>query len=167
MRRTKKVKLISTCTRLLVVGLLSIMLLMGNHSASRSSPAIVTSSTPKVQKYVFMNIESPQPPEVRTKIRSQFFERLGNGGFSDLDVVIEERAWLDSQRCKPGDDCDLITIDLESRKLKIRCTTRKEFFYYPDKPYQCPYSPDRCILSLPYHLPAELRLHDGIHQAKK
>jgi hypothetical protein len=155
--------------RLLLFGLLAALLLSQTGRRAADGAAAATAAPPQSkvrQKYVIQNIVSNDNSNGNLKrLKAQFLDEVENQ-FSELDVEIENRDWLDTEKCKAGQHCDLVTIDVDKRQLLIRCTERRGILPLPVPPAPCPNGKDRCMLPLSKQLPQKLWSHDEIHRNK-
>ena len=154
--------------RLLILGLLSTTLLSlpSRRAPAAVTPGAATRPAPR-QKYVILNIVSKDKSSGNlTRLKSDFLDAIEKQ-HPDLDVEVEDRDWLATERCKARQNCDLITIDVDNRQLLIRCTEKKGVLSIPVPPAPCPNSKERCMIPLPKQLPQKLWAHDEIHRNKK
>jgi|SRR6185369_11316840 len=166
MQLTTKRKWVTFSMRLLILGLLSTTVLSLPSRRTSGAPAALVAPTPPRQKYVIQNILSKDNSSGNlTRLKSQFLDAIENQ-YRDLDVEIENRDWLSTEKCKAGQNCDLITIDVDKRQLLIRCTANRGVISVPVPPTPCPNSRDRCMIPLPKQLPQKLWAHDEIHRNK-
>jgi hypothetical protein len=165
-----KRKWITPSIRLLILGLLATALLSLPSRPARQATAAAANPSPPAprQKYVIQNILSNDNSTGNlARLRSDFLDAIENQ-YPDLDVEIENRDWLATEKCKAGQNCDLITIDVDRRQLLIRCTEkRKGLISIPVPPAPCPNSRERCMIPLAKQLPKKLWAHDEIHRNKK
>ncbi len=112
-------KLITAGTRLLVVGFVAGLLLCftagsaedGSEATAKAAPA------PIRQKYVVQNIVSDGTIGANlSRLKTQFLLEMGNQYGDVLDVEPENREWLETEKCKTGQSCDLVTIDVDNEK---------------------------------------------------
>jgi hypothetical protein len=151
-----------------MIGLLAVLLLSltGRRRAPNGGAATAAAPPPARQKYFIQNIVIQGTPSADLSLlRSKFLHEI-ESRFGELAVEIENRTWLDTEKCKPGQNCDLITIDVDNRQLLLRCTERRGVWSLPERRSKCPSSRDRCMWNLPEQLPDTLWTHDEIHRIK-
>jgi hypothetical protein len=165
MQITTTPRLLTFGMRMLIVGLLAALLLGSiGHRVAHNSIATAAQDTPIRQKYFIQNSVSkasyPADYSLKVKLLTEIQNRR-----SELPVEIENRSFLDTEKCKKN--CDLVSINVDDVQLVIKCTEKKHgFVVLPIEGFECSSGKQTCLEGLTQQLPSKLWGHDEVHRIK-
>lgn len=150
---------------MLIVGLLAALLLGSiGHRVPHNSISTAAQGAPILQKYFIQNSVSkasfPGDHSLKVKLLTEIQNRRRG-----LPVEIENRSFLDTEKCKKN--CDLVSINVDDVQLVIRCSEKKDGFeVLPMVAAPCSSGKEICLEGLTQQLPTKLWNHDEVHRIK-